>query len=106
MKKILTIITIIIIYSSSHPNNIRVDNIDAKKYVQILSSNLDSLNAKKFKKEFNRIMILQAIPKGRAVIVKEYSIQYKYLKLGDILDKITNKTKEAKKEFHINTLRL
>lgn len=90
MKKTVILILALISLSCSNPKNIKVDSKDASKYVEIICSELDNLTASNFKNEYKRILILSTVGKGRAVIIKKYSKQYKFLTLGDVLYNVVN----------------
>ena len=90
MKKIIFIILITILYSCSKPKDIKVDSKKANEYVEIICNELDSITANNFKEEFKRVLIISTVERGKATIIKQYSIQYKFLTLGDILNKVQN----------------
>ena len=90
MKKIIFIIFIITLYSCSKPKDIKVDSKKANEYVEIICSELDSITANNFRKEFKRVLIISTVGRGKATIIKQYSKQYKFLTLGDILNKVKN----------------
>ncbi|WP_282073198.1 hypothetical protein [Polaribacter atrinae] len=91
MKKLVLILFTIIIYSCSNPKTIKVNSEEAHRYVEEICMELDSVTASKFKEEYKRVLKISTVSRGKAVIIEKYSIQYRFLTLGDILNNIDKK---------------
>ena len=82
----IILIILIGLNSCTDPKNVKVDNKDASKYVNIIASELDSAAAEEFKSDYRMVLALAEYGSvGKMKIIFLYSKKYEDLTLRDLI---------------------
>ena len=94
-KKIIGLITILLIISCTNSLKIKVDDENALKHVNKICEKLDTAQCNKFKTRFENILILSELGKeAKVMIIQSYGTKYENLTLEDILNKALKEKEE------------